>query len=313
MSALVGLGIAEIALRIKNSDGKNYHIEMWKYSRDLKQRASNPDLGHIHLKNKTARLQNVKIRINSRGMRGPEIPEFEDNQRRIMFIGSSATLGWGIPEPDIMTSVLAKKFTVDGIRNVVVMNAGIGNYNAKRYTELFLTQNRDLKPTDIVVNYYVNDAEMLSQGGGNFLIRNSEIALTFWILANRFLSGNAEDQLLTHYKSIYDKNFKGFQEMKSSLAKLAAYGKEHNIKLYLMMMPEVHDLKNYKYDFIHKIMSALATDQGYIYVDTLQDLKSVKQTEQLWAMKGDPHPNAKAHEIFAAAIYKALRQAEAGQ
>ena len=310
VSALIALSAAEIALRIKNSDGKNYHIEMWKYSRDLKQHSDNPVLGHEHIPGKSARLQNVEIRINEHGMRGPEFSAIEENQRRIMFLGSSATLGWGIPEEKTMTSVLKELFHRDGQDNIVVMNAGIGNYNTQRYTELFLTKNTDLKPTDIVVNYYVNDAEVLEQGGGNFLIRNSEIAITFWILANRFLEQNDEGHLLDHYKSIYEDDFKGFQDMHASLAKLAKYAKENNIRLYFMMMPEVHDLKDYQYGFIHEKMKHIAEGLGYTYVDALDAMQSTENTQTLWAMPGDPHPNAKAHEIFASTIYPVLKSEE---
>jgi len=306
-SALIALSVAEVALRIKNSDGQNYHIEMWKYSRDLKKRSDNPDIGHEHIPNKSAKLQNVEVRINSHGMRGDEFPDIKDGQRRIMFLGSSATLGWGVPEEDTMTSVLQEKFKKDGKDNVVVMNAGIGNYNAKRYTELFLTKNTDLNPTDIVVNYYVNDAEVLEAGGGNFFIRNSEIAITFWILANRLLAQNAEGHLLDHYKSIYEDDFEGFQDAKSSLKKLAEYAKEHNIRLYFMMMPEVHDLQNYQYGFVHDKMKKIANDLGYKYVDALSAFQTVEDAQSLWAMPGDPHPNAKAHHIFADVIYPFLK------
>ena len=155
ISVSIALLVAEVALRIKNSDGKNYHIEMWKYSRDLKQRSSNPVLGHEHIPNEVAQLQNVEIRINEHGMRGSSFPGIQGDQRRIMFLGSSATLGWGVQEESTMTSVIEHKFNQDGVDDVVIMNAGIGNYNAKRYTELFLTKNKELKPTDIVVNYYL--------------------------------------------------------------------------------------------------------------------------------------------------------------
>ncbi len=308
ISVSIALLVAEVALRIKNSDGKNYHIEMWKYSRDLKQRSSNPVLGHEHIPNEVAQLQNVEIRINEHGMRGSSFPGIQGDQRRIMFLGSSATLGWGVQEESTMTSVIEHKFNQDGVDDVVIMNAGIGNYNAKRYTELFLTKNKELKPTDIVVNYYLNDAEVLEQGGGNILIRNSEIAITFWILINRFLTKNNENYLLEHYKTIYKSDYKGFREMKSSLTKLARYAIENDIRLYFMMMPEVYDLKNYEYSFVHDVMKKIVNELGYIYIDALETMQNVEDTKSLWAMPGDPHPNAKAHSIFASGIFPVLKK-----
>lgn len=302
---LAALVIAEFALRLKNSDGKNYHIEMWKYSRLLKARSENAILGHEHIPDSSARLQNVDIRINSRGMRGAEF-ERQGAERRILLIGSSATLGWGVPEDDTMSARLQQKFDEVGQR-AIVMNAGIGNYNAVRYVELFLSKNKDIEPTDIVINYYLNDAEVLEGGGGNPLTRNSELAVTFWILINRLNARfGAAPTLLEHYRTIYDQKHEGFTSMKESLRRLSEYANSNNVNLYLMMMPEVHDLRDYKYQFAHEIMRQIAGEFGYKYIDSLPSLKNVDDTKALWAMPGDPHPNGLAHRMFAELLFDAF-------
>ncbi len=170
---------AEVLLRVKNSDGKNYHIEMWKYSRDLKQASQNPILGHEHLPSSQAKLQNVIIRTNKNGMRGAAITPVKSGQRRILLLGSSATLGWGVEEEETMSSRLQLSLG----EGAVVMNAGIGNYNTKRYVELFLTKNRNVTPTDIIVNYYLNDAEVLKPGGGgsSFVIVSLRLLFGFYL------------------------------------------------------------------------------------------------------------------------------------
>ena len=56
-ATVVGLGVLEVALRVKNSSMRNYDIEMWRYAKELKVRSQNPALGHVHLKNKSALLQ----------------------------------------------------------------------------------------------------------------------------------------------------------------------------------------------------------------------------------------------------------------
>ena len=223
-----------MVLRVKNADGKNYHIEMWKYSKELKQRSENEILGHEHVPDDAESLQNVNIRINSNGMRGEDFPPVKAGQRRIMFLGSSATLGWGIEEEETLSSRIGAAFKKDG-RDTVVMNAGIGNYNAKRYVELFLSKNNDLKPTDIVVNYYLNDAEILEAGGGNIFLRNSQLAVTGWILFNRLKAKNQPGSLLNHYKETYEPDYQGFQDMKASLEALSKYARANNIGLYFLI------------------------------------------------------------------------------
>ena len=72
------------------------------------------------------------------------------------------------------------------------------------------------------------------------------------------------------------------------------------------MMPEVHDLENYQYGFVHEKMRDLVLPMGYVYIDPLKDLQN-EETNSLWAMPGDPHPNAKAHSIFAGTTYPVIK------
>ena len=45
-----------------------------------------------------------------------------------------------------------------------------------------------------------------------------------------------------------------------SLKKLADYAKAHHIRLYLAMMPDIHNLKDYQFGFIHEaVQNAIAT------------------------------------------------------
>src|SRR5690348_4786820 len=100
VSTIVALGIGEVFLRIKNSSMTNYDIEMWRYARELKIRSSDPLLGHDHIKNSSAVLQSVQMRTNEWGLRGGPVPPRDAKIRRILFLGGSITLGWGVQESD---------------------------------------------------------------------------------------------------------------------------------------------------------------------------------------------------------------------
>ena len=179
VSLLVSILAAEAVLRFNNSSMKNYNIEMWRYASELKTPSISPELGHEHLKNRSALLQSVDIRLNDWGLRGGPVPPLPPGGRRILFLGGSITLGWGVPEQQTMTARLEQMFQAQG-KPVQVLNAGVGNYNAQRYTENFFRNLKDLKPTDIVIHYFLRDAETLEPGGGNILLRNSELAVTVW-------------------------------------------------------------------------------------------------------------------------------------
>jgi lysophospholipase L1-like esterase len=300
---MLALGFAEGVLRIKNSSMKNYDIEMWRYAKELKFQSPDPILGHEHVKNASAVLQSVTIRTNEWGLRGPPVSP-EPVGRRILFLGSSITLGWGVPEDQTVTSDLQRMFSADGAQ-VEVLNAGIGNYNSERYVELFLTRLTGLHPTDIVVMYFVRDAEKLEAGGGNWLLRNSELAVTAWIAGSRVFNRTGEQSLEDHYRAVYDEAQPGYIAMKASLAKLAEYAVQHKIRLYLAMIPDVHQLGHYPLGYIHDRVRGIAEADGYRYVDTLPAFGQLTP-DQVWAMPGDPHPNALGHELMAKAIYPLL-------
>lgn len=306
-STVVALLLGEAILRLKNSSMKNYDIEMWRYALDLKARSDIPLLGHEHIPSKSALLQSVEIRINERGLRGGPIPPALAGKRRILFLGSSVTLGWGVPENETVTERLKAMFKSDG-QDVEVLNAGIGNYNALRYVERFKRRLADLSPTDIVVHYFVRDAEVLDAGGGNALLRNSQLAVTVWTAATRYVGKDSGKSLEEHYREVYSPKAAGFLAMRKALNELAEYARQRNIHVYLAMVPDVHDLVDYKLGFIHEQMKEVAAEKGYEFIDLLPSLKNLTPQE-LWSMPGDPHPNSLGHRLMAEAIYPILASA----
>jgi hypothetical protein len=68
------------------------------------------------------------------------------------------------------------------------------------------------------------------------------------------------------------------------------------------MLPDVHDLVDYKFTFVHDIMRKFAEQNGYTYVDLLPVMTGLRP-EETWAMPGDPHPNAFAHKLMAESIF----------
>ena len=304
VSVAVSLAIAEGVLRLKNTAMDNYDIEMWRYARELKVPSPDPSLGHEHKPSSAALLQSVEIRINDWGLRGGPVGPPVPGKRRILFLGGSITLGWGVKEGETLTARIERMFAEHG-QAVDVLNAGIGNYNAPRYVERFLTRLTPLQPTDIVVHYFLRDAEVLERGGGNVLLRNSELAVMLWILGNRVLQQTGEASLVDHYRAVYEPASPGFLAMAESLRRLSEYAQRNHIRLCLAMVPDVHDLRHYRFQPIHETMKRLAGQLGFVYVDLLPGLGGLAP-QTIWAMPGDPHPNALGHRRMAETLYPVL-------
>ncbi len=293
--AIIALGL-EFFLVNKNKDGKNYDIEMWKYSRQLKKISDNPKLGHEHIANKKALLQNTEIRINSLGMRGAE----PDNIKpKFLILGSSITLGWGVEEskiyPEILQEKLADKYEV--------LNAGIGNYNSVREIEAFFAKYQDLKPKTILLSYFVNDAEIIPAPKRNWLLENSQLAVTLWSRLEQIKRKfGVQESFEEHYKNIYQDDYPGWLETQAAFNRLADYALKNDTRVIVTMIPDIHNLENYPFDFIHSKIKQVSAQNNFEYIDFLDSFKNINNQEELWAMPGDPHPNELGHAMMAEQI-----------
>jgi lysophospholipase L1-like esterase len=303
-TTLVALGAAEVVLRVKNGTMKNYDIETWRYAKELKVASPDPELGLEPARNASALLQSVEIRLNEWGLRGGPV-RIPSPKRRILFLGGSVVLGWGVPEQDTI-SVRLQQLLQDEGEDVEVLNGGVANYNAKRYVERFLTQLEGLNPTDIVVQYFLRDAEQLDPVSGNMLLRNSEFALTTWIALSRLANRSDERSPVDYYRDVYREDQPGYLEMKKKLRMLADYAHSRDIRLFLAMTPDVHDLPNYHFGFVHDRMKTIAGELGMRYIDFLPALEK-SPPQELWTIPGDLHPNAIAHHLMADALLPVIR------
>src|SRR4029078_10801182 len=120
--------------------------------------------------------------------------------------------------------LLEQKLRAAG-QSVEVLNGGIGNYNAERYVERFLSRLAPLQPSDLLILAFVRDGEELAPGGGNILLRHSQLAATAWIALNRLVTGSGENALIEHYKAIYRPGSSALALMQSEFAKLAGYAR----------------------------------------------------------------------------------------
>ena len=161
--------LCEIILRVKHSLIPNYDIEMWKYAKELKISVEDKKISHVHRPNKTSILQKVEISTNRYGQRDIEYDNnfLEKYNRRFLIIGSSIPLGWGVKKEETYANLLNIK-SEENKKNWIFINGGVGNYNLERYTNNYLKNWSNLDFTDIIISYFVNDAEILENKKTNF-------------------------------------------------------------------------------------------------------------------------------------------------
>lgn len=133
LSIIGTIAILEFFLMIKSKFIIDYDTEMWRYSKTLKAKHPNPKINHIHKKNSEATLQKVKISLNRLGLRGnnQDLNEWNNSNKKILFLGSSITLGWGVEKDKVLTSLIENRANNLNM-NWKFLNAGVGNYNTEK-------------------------------------------------------------------------------------------------------------------------------------------------------------------------------------
>jgi lysophospholipase L1-like esterase len=301
--------VIETYVRVIADDGMQYDLEMWKYARDVKQISADPLLAHKHAPNRHTVLMGVDFQTNSRGLRDREFSyERELGALRILMLGDSLTVGWGVPIESTFSKRIEKLYAADGI-DAEVINTGVGNYNTIQEVEYFMTEGFKYRPDIVVLNFFINDAEPV-------LPHEPPSVLTRVCYACIFIFGRVDAFARTYlnkkdwaeyYLRLFDGgNATGWFNAKEAIGKLAAYCGSHGIVLLIANLPELHDVRRYRFEQISKLVQSTANQYGAGYVDILPDLKN-EDSASLWVRPEDPHPNAHAHDLIAHGLYRALK------
>jgi hypothetical protein len=98
----------------------------------------------------------------------------------------------------------------------------------------------------------------------------------------------------------------GWRAAKAAIATLAAYCRSHRIRMLIVNLPELHELKPYPFQRITDLTRQAAAENGAEFIDLLPDLQDRDPTS-LWVSPTDPHPNGLANELIANAIFRKLQ------
>jgi lysophospholipase L1-like esterase len=306
--------IGEALCRYFFHQSMNFDMEMWRYANTLKQKSSNPDLGHEHRPSKTAFLMGVQVDTNSHGMRDNEASfKKGENVFRIVLLGDSLTMGWGVPQNQLYAHLLEvelNQIPPDGFRKGTrfeVLNFGVGNYNTVQEVALLRHKAISFDPDLILLGYFVNDAEKLKNHEDNFFITHSFLYAFSKSVSNRFAAAENENYR-DYYSNLYRDDQFGWQQCQQGLEDLVVISKQNKVPILMFILPELHDLtQRYPFADIHQKLTNVARNLGLPVVDLLRDFTNYAgREEEIWVSPTDAHPNARVQPLIAEALYKKI-------
>ncbi len=302
LSAVLMAALFEVVCRTVLNTGTQYHLEMWKYAVGLKRISANPDIGHEHVPGGRARLMDADVVINSRGLRDREVDAAKPaGTTRILMLGDSIVFGWGVRQDETLPVYLERDLKAAGQEQVQVINTGVGNYNTAMEVAYFLEHGVSYTPDIVVLNYFINDAEPTPvYSDVPWLARHLYSYAVLggaWDGFKRRISGEEQDWR-SYYAGLYAAGAPGWDKSQASIARLAAYCREHGIRLIMSNIPELRELKDYPFKDVQAKLEALASANGIEYVDLLPAVQA-EDPKSLWVTVPDPHPNKLAQELLA--------------
>jgi len=314
-SALLCLGVLELsAAWVYGRPGMRFGIEMWKYAKYVKVRSDDPEISHLHRPGAQAFLMGVDVRINSVGLRDREISvEKPAGTYRILVLGDSTTLGWGVPFDRLFTKLLERSLNANPpsprYRRYEVLNGGVGNYNTAQEAAWFKAHGVRLNPDMVVVAWFINDAEPTPRLSRNWLASHSfayvGIASTVDVLLRRI---GVRPTYKDYYQSLYVASQTGWLKSQAAFAELRDLCRTRGMSMRILLIPELHTLGGrYEFAGVHDLIREVGRRTGTPVLDLLDAFPEAADPSKLWVSPGDSHPGGVANELMARKIDATLR------
>ena len=291
LGIIFGVLLTEGILRANYSRLKNYNTEMWRYANELKLLVPDSGIGHIHKSNAAANLYDVKIETNNLGFRGPlDFNPTDTSRRKILIIGDSIGMGWGVPYQDSFAGLIQKKYT----GSFDVWNTSVGNYSI--HNQIGVLKKWEGVKCDLVIQlYYINDAEVIEYPNrvSHFFQSNF---LLYSFLADSLIKILHSDK--GNYRKFYKETYLSKNIFFESFNGILSWSEVRKIPHLFINIPEMHQFKQYPFPKIHNLIEKGVQHYPHItYLDLLPMLRD-HNPEGLWVSKEDQHPNIKANKLF---------------
>jgi lysophospholipase L1-like esterase len=298
LSLMISMVVLEVSLQIYTRLFIYYDVEMSRYAVEIKEKADNPKIGHMHKPDSSAHLMGVDVEINSDGFRDIEYAIERDEKRRIAVLGDSLTFGWGVKKEEtfevLLEAMLSKQQPTE------MINFGHGNYNTEQQVNLFREKGLKYKPDSVVVFYFINDAEVTPVRSKWLWISRMRSVTFLWSRVRGLLTRAKPGQTFeSFYSALYADDQPGFIAVKEAFLELNSLCTENGIQLQVIMLPELHNLMDYPFFAEYEKVSAFLRANNIAVKDLTASFAGFEHAEDLWVAPDDAHPNALAHKMIA--------------
>jgi len=140
---------------VRGEDGSIMSVIDWSGHRGVRL---NPNVTAT-IQSHTLSRQDVVIRVNSLGLRGPPVSPKQPGEFRILNLGDSITFGDYLDETLTIPALLQEQLRAAGKTNLVVLNAGLPGATASDEFYHYMELAQAVQPDLVLVGAYLNDSQ----------------------------------------------------------------------------------------------------------------------------------------------------------
>jgi len=148
--------LAEAAFRLLDPWGISYYETSFQLQR---ARIADPDLQFRNAPNRHVAAAGVEYDFNELGMRERPVGAKSAGEYRVLLLGDSVTMAWGVPFEDTPGIQLERAASARSGRSVRTLNAGVGGYNTVQELAFLRKFGEALEPDLVLLLYAGNDQE----------------------------------------------------------------------------------------------------------------------------------------------------------
>jgi lysophospholipase L1-like esterase len=304
---LVPLGCGEVVLRMASRAGiLLFDVEMWRYAREVKRPSDRPGVVLEHRPNVEGTMMGVRYRTDGHGFRraAPDLEALRTGSERVVaVVGDSCTLGWGVPEGFTMSEQLERTLNASqpATDRRVVLNASVGNSNTSMEYARYVQDVRPLHPIWVILGFFVNDAEPDPTAMPSPLFQHSALLAMLSTRVPSLLSPARQDYR-SYYEGLYTPQSDGLEHFQRAVRAFGAALRADGVAATMLLIPEMHEPRHFgPFADLYRRVAELAAESGFEVIDPSEAFPA-GSGERYWVTKGDSHPNAKAHALFAEAL-----------
>ncbi len=156
-STLIALTGLELFVRVFDPLGISYYSEMTRYILD---RLPDPEIKYRHRPSFAGTYQGVELRFNEWGLRDDPIGPKPPGEYRILALGDSQTLGWGVEREHIWPVQLQHVLGERLGRPVRVIDSGCASYETRQEFRWLERDGYRVDPDLVLLMYMDNDLEI---------------------------------------------------------------------------------------------------------------------------------------------------------